>query len=314
MYEFYRMNPEGFQKVVLLVCCELLGDAATAPPPGPDGGVDVYFEGTAQAYPSTSNPWSGKIVVQVKHSDNPYSSYSDQAFLTSVLRPEIKKIKKLKQKGRLDYYMLVSNRRMTYTAEEKIKTLIHNDCNIPLENIRIISDEQLNRWCTKYRLILEDIHVYPVSNAPLNISPEELSAVIEAIVDKIGNVSTGKKIEVIQRISYDEKNRINEVPEEYVKTMNRLYLPHQKMISDFLAHPANETIREKYISAAQELQELYIIHTKKGEKFMELIRWFATYLFERDAVLKAQKAWTRTILYFMYFSCDLGYTEYDSVK
>lgn len=314
MYEFYRMNPEGFQKVVLLVCCELFGDAATAPPPGPDGGIDVYFEGTAQTYPSTSNPWSGKIVVQVKHSDNPYSSYSDQSFLTSVLQPELTKIKKLKQECKLDYYMLVSNRRMTYVAEEKIKSLIHNECNIPLENIRVISDEQLNRWCTKYRLILENIHVYPVSNAPLNISPDELSAVIEALVDHIGKESSRKKSEELQRISYDEKNRINEVPQEYVKTMNRLYLPHQKMISDFLAFPANAAIREKYFSAALELQELYLIHKSKGNKFIELIRWFTTYLFERDSVLKAHKAWTRTILYFMYFSCDLGYTENDSLK
>src|ERR1700722_12888532 len=98
-FPYENLSDEEFEDLVIRICKEILGIAAKTFSPGPDGAKDSWFEGTAQKFPSTTAPWSGKFVIQAKHTRTLNASCADNNFsvnASSVLLKEIKRLNQIK--------------------------------------------------------------------------------------------------------------------------------------------------------------------------------------------------------------------------
>ena len=94
-YKFENLHDSEFEDLVCMICHELLGATTTPFAPGRDGGKDARFEGTAK----DCGGWSGKFVVQAKHTKDGSLSCSDGDFFgtkSSIVTQEIEKSKKCK--------------------------------------------------------------------------------------------------------------------------------------------------------------------------------------------------------------------------
>ena len=66
---YHNLSDLQFEELVIEFCAELLGNGVQGFVTGPDGGRDARFSGTAMLVPSETDPWSGKIVIQAKHTE-----------------------------------------------------------------------------------------------------------------------------------------------------------------------------------------------------------------------------------------------------
>src|SRR5690606_23921175 len=98
------MSDAQFERLVVQLCQRLLGASVQRFSPGPDGGRDAKFEGTAEMIPSTNDPWTGKVIVQAKHTGDVNRSFYEADFFSasgnsSIVAKEIPRIKVLRAQG-----------------------------------------------------------------------------------------------------------------------------------------------------------------------------------------------------------------------
>ncbi len=120
-YRLENLSEDDFEKLVNVLCEELFGMGTVSFSKGRDGGRDGRFTGTANKYPSESSKWSGKFIIQAKHTTDYQGSCSDNPFYgnqTSLINAEIKKIKVLKANNEIDNYLLFTNRKETDSREK----------------------------------------------------------------------------------------------------------------------------------------------------------------------------------------------------
>lgn len=304
IYEFHHMSSDDFEKLVVTICQCLLGMSVRGFSAGPDGGRDAYFYGKANSYPSEAAPWDGCCVIQAKHVQALGKSFSDSDF-EKVLKKEIPRITQLRKDG-MDYYMLFSNRKMPGIQFNKIMKRISQECDIPESNIGIIDYEQLQSYCNAYSDYLKKQNFYPVNNAPLIVSPDLLSKVIESISIVLDSVDEKEIDSNIARLNFKEKNRLNRVSQAYEEYINRYYLSHYQSIFLFISHPSNLEMKKKYMEAASELHSKYLVRFDEGAEFSAIMDWLVSYLMRNDYVLKHNPELTRALVFYMYFSCDVG--------
>lgn len=99
---YHNLSDGQFEELVIELCVELLGHGAQGFVTGKDGGRDARFVGTAKLVPSEAEPWNGRIVIQVKHTELLNKTFSESDFSghgeSSVLAKELPRIKALLQK------------------------------------------------------------------------------------------------------------------------------------------------------------------------------------------------------------------------
>ena len=91
-YALHDLSDAEFENLVTSICREILGIAITSFASGPDGGRDAYFEGTAENFPSKTEPAKGKFVIQAKHVQSSVASCSDSAFKKTLLDKELPRV------------------------------------------------------------------------------------------------------------------------------------------------------------------------------------------------------------------------------
>jgi len=142
----------------------------------------------------------------------------------------------------LDYYFLVSNRKLTGKTEAIIRNYISAQAGIPVVNIFLAGVEQLELWLKRYPDIVKLAKIDPI-DSPLNVAPNELAEIIEALVSHKEDLKGSLPV---ARTSLAEKDRLNQMTEDYSKKLRRRYLSHTNSIQDFLADPLNEDLQKKY--------------------------------------------------------------------
>lgn len=307
-YDYPNLGDTQFEELVIVLCKQLFGTATQGFAKGPDGGRDAKFVGTAERFPSIAGPWKGKIIIQAKHTNGYNKSFSENDFFSEgnkscVLQIEIPRIRNLRKQGDIDYYFLVANRRLSGNANTDICRFIAKEADIPESQIYLAGLEQLEMWLKEFPQIVRLSNIDLV-DSPLQVSPEELAEVIEALVRHKGTVEKPP----VKRTSLEEKDKLNQMTEEYSKKLRKLYLSQTKTIDTFLADPINEELREKYDVAANEIDLKIISKRKDYQNFDEVMEHLADLLFAQDVVLSKNKRLTRATLYYMYWSCDIGRT------
>jgi hypothetical protein len=309
-YAYHDLSTDQFESLVVAVCQFLLGVAVQGFTVGPDGGRDAKFVGTAELHPSRAEPWKGTVIVQAKHTNGLNKRFSDSDFFSensakTVIAKELPRIKKLREAKRLDHYMLFSNRRLTGMAESAIRAHISTECNLPEQSVYLCGVEQVELYLKRFPRAAQIANIDPI-DSPLITSPEELADLVEVLSKNLPAVSAKLENVPTDRMSYEEKNQINKMSEEYARKLRKYYLKETQQIREFLSDPQNEELLTRYLAVVEEFQLKVVAKRKDYHTFDDVMNYLFDLLFERDAVLRGQPRLTRTVVFYMYWNCDLG--------
>lgn len=313
-YNYEDLSDDQFEQLVVFLCQELLGIATQGFSKGPDGGRDAKFVGTAELYPSRSKPWNGITVIQAKHTNGYNKHFSESDFYSktgdsSVLSKEIVRIKKLREGKQLDHYMLFSNRRLAGNAESEIRSYLSKECSIPESSICLCGVEQLEAWLKTFPKVAERADLDMV-DSPLIVSPDDLSDVVYALAKQSDAGLVAEDDPPTPRIPYEDKNKINNMSDEYASTLRKRYLKETAQIQAFLSSPENQELLQLYENVVDEFQLKIIAKRKEYQNFDSIMNHLVDLLFARDPVLRRNKKLTRVMLFYMYWNCDIGSEEY----
>jgi len=308
-YAYHDLHPDQFEAVVVEICHELLGPGVQEFATGPDGGRDAKFVGTAQTFPSTASPITGRVIVQAKHTSNPIGKFSDSDFsgggASSTLVEEYPRIRALVAAGQLDHYLLFSNRRLGAQANEDVCDLVRTTCGV--SSVHLVGVEAIDRYLKRMpgaaRLL--DGFQYEL---PLRASPDDLAEVIVAIARDTGSVdwTLAKSPTVEERLRFKEKNTFNGLSDEYAAIISKNYMRDFDLVRQFLEDPANYQANAYYRESAAEFSARMAAHRDAFAVYDRLLDHLLEGLIERDGDLKAHKRITRTVFYYMYWACDIG--------
>jgi hypothetical protein len=311
-YAYEDLSDGQFETLIIFLCQPLLGISVQGFAKGPDGGRDAKFVGTAELHPSKSAPWVGTTVVQAKHTNGYNRSFSEPDFfsttaLNTVLGKEIPRIKKLRESKQLDHYMLFANRRLAGNAESEIREYLAAQCAIPASSIYLCGLEQLEILLKTFPDVAAKADLDPV-DSPLIVSPDDLAEVVQALARKKDAVTALLDDPPTARVTFEQKNMLNNMSVEYAKAQRKRYLKETAQIRTFLAAPENLDLLHLYESVVDEFQFKIIAKRKDYQTFDQVMEYLVDLLFNRDAVLRQQahKRLTRAVLFYMYWNCDIG--------
>ena len=143
IYPLENLTYTEFENLVALICSEILGTGTVVFTDGKDGGRDAEFNGIANKFPSKSKPWSGKVIIQAKHTQRNNASCSESDFQTILKTSVIPAIQKLKERNKIDFYLLFTNRKLSGVQHPKIEDIF--DGKTEIEN-RVIGLETIELW------------------------------------------------------------------------------------------------------------------------------------------------------------------------
>lgn len=312
-YAYEDLSDDQFELLVVILCQQLFGFGVQGFAKGPDGGRDARFSGTAAQFPSPNSPWVGNTIIQAKHSNGYYRSFSETDFFnpgskSSLIEKEVPRIQNLRNTGQLDNYILFSNRRLTGNTESEIRKHISKTCNIPEISIFLCDIEQLELWLKQFPKITKLADIDPV-DSPLIVSPDDLAEVVEAIARQRTSISNLIDDPPSPRIPYDIKNSLNNMTVEYAELLRKRYLKETGEIKAFLSAPENIELLRMYEAVVDEFQLKITAKRKNHQTFDDVMEYIAELLFSRDPVLRqrSHKRITRVILFYMYWNCDIGH-------
>jgi len=311
-YAHEDLSDGQFENLIVFLCQRLLGISVQGFSKGPDGGRDAKFVGTAELLPSKAAPWVGTTIIQAKHTNGYNRNFSESDFFSptgknTVLGKEIPRIKKLRENNQLNHYMLFANRRLAGNAENDIRAHISAQCDIPASSIYLCGVEQLENWLKTFPDVPRLAELDPV-DSPLIVSPDDLAEVVQALARQQTQVQAVIDDPPTPRVTYDEKNELNNMSDEYAKAQRKRYLKETSQIRSFLAAPENLELLRLYESVVDEFQLKIIAKRKHYQTFDQVMEYLIDLLFNRDPVLRqhAHKRLTRAVLFYMYWNCDIG--------
>lgn len=311
-FAYEDLSDDQFEVLIVLLCQRLLGISVQGFAKGPDGGRDAKFIGTAELHPSKAAPWVGTVIIQAKHTNGHNRSFSELDFYSessdnTVIGKEIPRVKKLREAKQLDHYMLFANRRLTGNGETEIRGHIASQTGVPMPSIYLCGLEQLEVWLKRFPPIAEEAKLDPV-DSPLIVSPDDLAEVVQALARQKDGLTALLDDPPTPRVTYEEKNTLNNMTAEYAKALRRKYLKETTQIRSFLAAPENIELLRMYESVVDEFQLKIIAKRKDYQTFDDVMEYLVDLLFSRDAVLRqhAHKRLTRAMLFYMYWNCDIG--------
>jgi hypothetical protein len=311
-FAYEDLSDGQFEELVVLLCQRVLGISVQGFAKGPDGGRDAKFVGMAELHPSKAAPWVGTTIIQAKHTNGYNRSFSETDFFSAstsntVIGKEIPRIRRLREAKELDHYMLFANRRLAGNAESEIRVDIASKCGIPTSSIYLCGLEQLEIWLKRFPEAAKDADLDPV-DSPLIVSPDDLAEIVEALSRQKDGLTALLDDPPTERVTYEQKNSLNNMSADYAKAQRRKYLKETTQIRAFLAAPENLELQRMYESVVDEFQLKIIAKRKDYKTFDDVMEYLVDLLFARDPVLRqhAHKRLTRAVLFYMYWNCDIG--------
>ena len=311
-YAYEDLSDQQFEILVVLLCQRLLGVSVQGFATGPDGGRDGKFVGTAELFPSKAAPWVGTTIIQAKHTNGLNRNFSESDFYSAkgnktVLAEELPRIKKLREGKSLDHYLLFSNRRLAGNAESEIRQYLADGAGIAVGSVYLCGIEQVELWLKTFSDVPKLADLDPI-DSPLIVSPDDLSEIVQALARQKDGMSALLDKPPVPRVSYEDKNKINNMSADYAKQLRKKFLKDTAQIRTFLAAPENIELQRMYESVVDEFQLKITSKRKNYQTFDEVMEYLIDLLFARDPILKqhGNKKLTRAVLFYMYWNCDIG--------
>lgn len=307
-YRLELLDDNTFERLVNRICQEILGPGMVSFSKGKDGGRDGKFTGTASKFPSTAKQWSGKFIIQAKHTDNPISSCADSEFKKTVSK-EIIKINELKANGDIDCYILFTNRKYSGVIGEAILKKIQKETG--LENVMIIGKESLNDlYINKSRALISEFNL-DLNHIPFDFSEDEIKDIITEFGNQLPKLKDILKEQVdkvkfdFDRIKIEEKNKKNDLSKEYFENEILSHsLQDFEKIQTFLSNPRNESLKEQYFDITTELRNIIQVKRSNFALFEEVFIFIYKKICDGSDIKGKRHVYT--LLHFMYYECLIG--------
>lgn len=302
-YPLENLTDTEFENLVALICERILGTATVVFSIGKDGGKDAKFTGTANNFPSNSNNWIGKIVIQAKHTNKNNASCTDSDFKTILKNNVIPAIGKLKKNNDIDYYLLFTNRKLSGIRDAKIEKLFNQKVNV--EN-RVVGLERIELWLQEYPDIVKALNLNKLL-LPLDFNEEDLKEIVNSFkkLDKV----EGKISEIPESRDIEKKNELNNLSELYFKNSIVKNLMYFDQIRSFLTDDINAEYLEKYENTIDDINAKILVHRDEYNEFEQLLEYLYDFVIENNPDLKSKRRLVRLFLHYMYYNCDIGIDE-----
>lgn len=302
-YPLYNLNDEEFEKLVALICEEILGMGTFVFSVGKDGGRDAKFTGKANKFPSEASPWNGKFIIQAKHTTKPVASCSDSEFET-ILRKECNSIRKLKNAGKIDYYLMFTNRKLSGIQDPKIEDFISETIGVPNS---VIADETIQLWLEKYPQIAKTLDLKRLL-LPITFYEKDLQDIVVAFSEV--QFSSGELIakeDALRRIPIEEKNKLNQLSKNYFDEVFKKSYSDFNRITLFLENPLNYEYKQKYENTVNDIQEEVILNRDNYALFDQVLSdLYKLTLDMSNGKLFLNRSLLCVFLHYMYYNCDIG--------
>ncbi|MEZ0487007.1 ABC-three component system protein [Fibrella aquatica] len=308
-YPCEHLSADEFENLVIRICKEILGVGCKTFSPGRDGAKDSWFTGVAENYPSKVSPWKGTFNIQAKHTQLQDASCSDNDFyvnVSSVLSKEIKRLKEVMVTTRFDNYIIFTNRKLSGGAHTNIIKKLQTGTG--LTNVEIIGKEEINTYLNDFPHIAQQFGLFKFA-APLRFFEKDLKDVIIFFGRNRKVLNSGIKsyASVFPIIDKVQKNKLNNLGEEYFDFIKTNSLQYFGEIEDFLREPKNEIYTNMYTNTVSDLQELIILERKRFNEFEHIIKHLVEYVVDSNRQeLQSLRSLVRVFIHFMYFNCDIG--------
>ncbi len=302
-YPLENLTDTEFEILVALICSEILGTATIVFSDGKDGGRDAEFKGSADNYPSKSKPWTGKIIIQAKHTKRNNASCSESDFQSILKTSVVPAIQKLKENNELDYYLLFTNRKLSGVQHPRIEEIF--DAETEVEN-RVIGLEQIELWIMQYPLIAKTLHLNKLL-LPLSFDENDLRLIVNSF-NKLDNKKRGLS-KVPENRDIENKNKLNALSKEYFDNVIKRNLIYFEQIRSFLKDSINKEYLDKYENTIDDINAKIVVHRTDFEKFEMILEFLYDFIIENNAELKNKRRLVRLFLHYMYYNCDIGINE-----
>lgn len=307
-YRLELLSEDDFEKLVNRVCQKILGTGVITFSKGKDGGRDGKFTGTSQGFPSATAPWTGKFIIQAKHTDNPIASCSDNNFSTLVNK-EIKKIKKLEEAKEVDCYLLFTNRKYSAVKGGGLLEKIKKDTG--LEYVEIIGKEALNDMYIKPNKDIIKEFQLDLMHIPFDFSENEIKNIIGGFHQNLSQLTSAiaSQVEKIksdyERIGIEDKNKKNSLSKEYYENeVLAASLQDFEKIASFLSNPINDDLKEQFYDIAAELRNLILLKRNNFLAFEEVFIFIYKKICDGNDIRGKRHIFT--LLHYMYCECLIG--------
>jgi hypothetical protein len=306
-YPLHYINEDDFENLTTLICRKILGEAVIPFAKGTDGGRDGRFHGKANLFPSQSEPWNGKIVIEAKHSSKESSSCSDKEFQKILIEDILPKIERLKSKNKIEFYLLFTNRKLTGKQDEKIEDLIDAKTNIP--NV-IIADEKIQQWLQSYPDVVKEAKLHDLLR-PLQFDESELKFLIEEFHKSLPKAGEIKSQDNLKYLNLDKKNELNNLSKQYFDDVIKRHFSHFETIKSFLSDPINKHLKEIYQDTVDEINAKISVSRNEYSVFEGLLEDLYDYVIKNNTEFlnSGRKRLVRVFLNYMYCNCDIGKKE-----
>jgi hypothetical protein len=302
-YRLYELDDQEFEHLTTQLCIEVLGTGTVSFAPGRDGGRDGRFTGTAERFPSTASPHSGKFIIQAKHTKRPGASCKDTEF-SRIIKEELPRIKELADNGELEYYLLFTNRSLPAGQENKILAAIRKLKGI--KDAHLLASETVSHYLTSHPKIWTNLG-FDRYDTPFRVNPTDLVDVIHgfhgAITDGNNGFNSATNFTYVDK---DTKNVVNGLTKGYYEYVQQDSLPHFAKIKLFLEDARNETLRALYHDTADDLKAKIIATRERFTTFDDILIHTCDIIVEGNPNLRGKKRLVRAFLHYMYFDCDIG--------
>lgn len=307
-YPLQYLNDEEFENLASLICRKILGEGVIPFSKGTDGGRDARFHGKANSFPSNSEPWNGKIVIQAKHTNKENSSCSDKDF-QKILKSEIlPAIARLKSENKIDYYLVFTNRKLSGKQDEKIEDLIDSDTGIP--NV-VIANEKIQQWLQSFPHIVKEARLQELL-MPLQFDESDLKSIIEVFHTHIPSKETLEKSNVdFDFIAMEKKNELNKLSQEYFEDVIKRHYPYFESIANFLKDPINSKLKESFDDLVDELNAKITIYRNEYVMFENLLDALYDFVIHNNVEFEGsgKKRLIRVFINYLYCNCFIGKKE-----
>ncbi|AOT05988.1 ABC-three component system protein [Arthrobacter sp. U41] len=306
-----ELGDDQFESLVVELARKLLGEGVQGFTKGRDGGRDARFVGRAERFPSTSSPWSGITIIQAKHDNGLNGHFAEAAFSGAtphtVISKEIVRLQNLVAQNDLDNYLLVSNRRLAGGTNTTICQRISTEVGLEIGNVHIWGGGDIARLIDRFPDVM-DLAKIRWADTPLIVNSADLCEVIIAIADAIKAPANPEDSPVVPRTSYEEKNELNGMTDDFARTLETQYLKFTGQIQKFLSKPENDEVRERYEDAADEFRLKIVAKRAEYDTFDQVFVYLTDQLTRRDPVLSTRVSarLVRTVIFHMYWFCDIG--------
>lgn len=309
-YRLENIYDDEFEQLVNTLCHKILGTGVIEFSKGTDGGRDGKFTGTAENFPSTTEKWSGKFIIQAKHTENPIASCSDNDFQRKIKKEEIQKLQKLKKNNEIDNYLLFTNRKFSGVKGSELVNTIKKQVGI--ENVEIIGKETINRYLSLNKEIRNQFNLDKFI-LPFDFTDTDLKELIIVFKNEIDKSKQNIKKDIdkiksdLRYIDKDIKNTKNNLSNNYFKNViTTRSLGYFTQIDNFLQEPINVYLSDIYQDITAELNDLITIKRDDFAEFEEMFIYLYKFVEENNDDLKGKKRFIRIFLHYMYFNCDIG--------